>query len=124
MAEVHVLRPPTVWDMVIVGAGLCGLALAHRLVARGQRVLLLEARGRIGGRVLTQTCDTTGQPLDLGPSWFWPETEPHMVALLASLGLESTPQHDPGDALWLTDPNRSPERRDHGLGADWPARSW
>jgi monoamine oxidase len=111
MADVHVLRAPTVWDVVIVGAGLCGLALAHRLIGRGQRVLLLEARERLGGRVLTQTCEATGQPLDLGPSWFWPETEPHMVALLQSLGLESVPQHDPGDALWLVDPNRQPERR-------------
>ena len=111
MADVRVLRPATVWDVVIVGAGLCGLALAHRLVARGQRVCLLEARERVGGRVLTRTCETTGQPLDLGPSWFWPETEPHMVALLASLGLETVAQHDPGDALWLIDPNRQPERR-------------
>lgn len=111
MADVHVLRPATVWDVVIVGAGLCGLALAHRLAARGQRVRLLEARDRIGGRVLTQTDAATGQPLDLGPSWFWPDTEPHMVALLAALGLESIEQHDPGDALWLTDPNRAPERR-------------
>lgn len=111
MAEVHVLRPAPVWDVVIVGAGLCGLALAHRLVARGQRVGLLEARDRTGGRVLTQTDAATGQPLDLGPSWFWPDTEPHMVALLAALGLESVAQHDPGDALWLTDPNRAPERR-------------
>lgn len=111
MAEVHVLRPAVVWDAVIVGAGLCGLALAHRLVARGQRVCVLEARDRVGGRVLTQTCQATGQPLDLGPSWFWPETEPHIVALLKALGLDSFLQHDPGDALWLTDPNRQPERR-------------
>jgi len=60
MAEVHVLRPATVWDVVIVGAGLCGLALAHRLMARGQRVCLLEARERIGGPVLTQTDAATG----------------------------------------------------------------
>lgn len=123
MAEVHVLRPPTtVWDVVIVGAGLCGLALAHRLVARGQRVCLLEARDRIGGRVLTQTDAATGQPLDLGPSWFWPDTEPHMVALLAALGLDSTEQHDPGDALWLTDPNRAPERRVEAGGVHAGAR--
>lgn len=111
MADLHVLRPATVWDVAVVGAGLCGLALAHRLASRGHRVCLLEARERVGGRVQTRTCETTGQPLDLGPSWFWPETEPHMVALLASLGLETATQHDPGDALWLTDPNRSPERR-------------
>ena len=122
MADVRVLRPATVWDVVIVGAGLCGLALAHRLVARGQRVCLLEARERVGGRVLTRTCETTGQPLDLGPSWFWPETEPHMVALLASLGLETVAQHDPGDALWLIDPNRQPERRIEAGGVHAGAR--
>lgn len=123
MAEVHVLRPPTtVWDVVIVGAGLCGLALAQRLVARGQRVCLLEARERIGGRVLTRTDAATGQPLDLGPSWFWPDTEPHLVALLVALGLASTEQHDPGDALWLTDPNRAPERRVEAGGVHAGAR--
>jgi monoamine oxidase len=118
MAEVV----PLIRDVVIVGAGLCGLALAHRLVARGQRVCLLEARDRTGGRVLTQTDAATGQPLDLGPSWFWPDTEPHMVALLAALGLESTAQHDPGDALWLTDPNRAPERRVEAGGVHAGAR--
>lgn len=122
MAEVHVLRPAPVWDAVIVGAGLCGLALAHRLVARGQRVCVLEARDRAGGRVLTQTCAVTGQPLDLGPAWFWPETEPHMVALLKALGLDSVAQHDPGDALWLTDPNRQPERRTEAGGVHAGAR--
>lgn len=118
MAEVV----PLMRDVVIVGAGLCGLALAHRLVVRGQRVCLLEARERVGGRVLTQTDAATGQPLDLGPSWFWPDTEPHMVALFAALGLESTGQHDPGDALWLTDPNRAPERRQEAGGVHAGAR--
>ena len=118
MAEVV----PLVRDVVIVGAGLCGLALAHRLTERGQRVCLLEARERIGGRVLTQDCATTGQPLDLGPSWFWPETEPHMVALLDALGLASVAQHDPGDALWLVDPNRQPERRSEAGGVHAGAR--
>lgn len=118
MAEVV----PLIRDVVIVGAGLCGLALAHRLTARGQRVCLLEARERVGGRVLTQIDAVTGQPLDLGPSWFWPETEPHMVALLRSLGLESVAQHDPGDALWLTDPSRAPERRTEAGGVHAGAR--
>lgn len=98
-------------DVAIVGAGLCGLALARTLVQRGVSVRVLEARSRIGGRVLTQRCADTGQALDLGPAWFWPATEPRIAALLDELGLVSRPQHDPGDALWLTDPNRAPERR-------------
>jgi len=103
-------------DVAIVGAGLCGLALARTLQARGMRIALLEARERIGGRVLTRRCEATGQPLDLGPAWFWPDTEPRIAALLDELGLPTVAQHDPGDSLWLTDPNREPERHDDGPG--------
>ncbi|MEO8120493.1 MAG: FAD-dependent oxidoreductase [Rhodoferax sp.] len=100
-----------VFDVAIVGAGLCGLALARQLIARGLDVQVIEARERLGGRVYTEHCEFTGQALDLGPTWFWPDTEPRITALLTELGLASYPQHDPGDALWLTDPNREPERR-------------
>lgn len=109
-----VLFPPQttpVVDVAIVGAGLCGLALARTLTARGQRAQVLEARERLGGRVLTAHCQATHQPVDLGPTWFWRETEPRISMLLTALGIASEAQHDPGDALWLTDPNREPERR-------------
>ena len=109
-------------DVAIVGAGLCGLALARALTARGLRVQVLEARSRLGGRVLTAQCEATQQALDLGPTWFWPATEPRIAALLAELGLASQAQHDPGDALWLTDPNRTAEHRNEPGGVYAGAR--
>jgi monoamine oxidase len=109
-------------DVAIVGAGLCGLALARVLVARGLQVQVLEARSRLGGRVLTARCEATQQSLDLGPTWFWPETEPLVTALLAELELPSMFQHDPGDALWLTDPSRAPERHMQAGGVHAGAR--
>lgn len=109
-------------DVAIVGAGLCGLALARTLTGRGLQVQVMEARDRLGGRVLTAHCQATGQALDLGPTWFWSETEPRITALLAELGLASQAQHDPGDALWLTDPNREPERRLQSGGVHVGAR--
>lgn len=111
MADPVPLPANRIVDVAIVGAGLCGLALARLLTSRGVVVQVLEARDRLGGRVFTQQCETTGQALDLGATWFWPETEPRMTGLLTELGLASQPQHDPGDALWLTDPNRAPDRR-------------
>src|SRR4051794_35902821 len=41
------------FDVIVIGAGVAGLAAAARLVAAGKRVLVLEARDRVGGRVNT-----------------------------------------------------------------------
>ena len=49
-------------DICIIGAGLSGLALAAKLQAEGRDVIVLEARDRRGGRVLSK------DGYDLGPS--------------------------------------------------------
>ncbi len=94
-------------DVAIVGGGLCGLALAHSLQARGSDWRLFEARERFGGRVLTQR-GADGTPVDLGATWYWPATQPAMARLVADLGLVSLEQADDGRVLHLGDPNRAP----------------
>ena len=58
-------EPSSSYDIVVVGAGAAGLAAAQRLAAQGHRVLVLEARERIGGRVWTDR-DFAGVPVELG----------------------------------------------------------
>lgn len=53
---------PRTWDAIIVGAGVAGLAAAHRLA--GMRVLVCEQAAAPGGRV--QTVDVEGHPAELG----------------------------------------------------------
>jgi monoamine oxidase len=54
-------------DVIVIGAGLAGLAAADRLVWAGHHVTVLEARDRLGGRVWT---DSSGaMPADLGAEW-------------------------------------------------------
>lgn len=54
-------------DVLVVGAGLAGLACAQELRRKGHRVIVLEARDRLGGRVWTDI--SLGLPVDLGASW-------------------------------------------------------
>jgi monoamine oxidase len=87
--------------IIIVGAGLSGLRAAALLTAKGIECRVLEARSRIGGRVLSEAAE--GQPdagmYDLGPTWFWPEHEPLMTNLVSELGLPTLEQHTRGAVL-------------------------
>lgn len=58
---------PSRGQVVVVGAGMAGLAAARHLVDAGVDVTVLEARERIGGRMWTDT--SLGVPIDLGAAW-------------------------------------------------------
>lgn len=96
-------------DIVIVGGGLCGLALAKSLHEQGRTFALYEARNRLGGRILSVPCSTSGMAVDLGPTWYWPDTQPRMSRLVAGLGLASFPQHDGGTVLHQNAADRKPD---------------
>src|SRR5438270_1125993 len=53
-------------DVLIIGAGVAGLAAAATLTRAGKRVVLLEARSRIGGRVWTAGTTGDGAAVELG----------------------------------------------------------
>lgn len=69
MADVRALAGPTrdaVPEVVIVGAGCAGLSAAVRLAKRGVRVLVLEARSRLGGRAMSFVDRESGALVDNG----------------------------------------------------------
>ena len=53
-------------SVLIIGAGIAGLAAASQLAAAGVAVSILEARQRIGGRIFTVHDRTFGAPIELG----------------------------------------------------------
>lgn len=92
-------QPPmttTPKTILVIGAGMSGLAAARTLVDAGQTVTVLEARDRLGGRIWTQTLD--GLPLDLGAAWIHGVTGNPLVDLARQAGAAAAPT-DYADAL-------------------------
>lgn len=53
-------------DVIVVGGGIAAIAAASKLGQSGRSVLLLEARNRLGGRILTKRDPNTGAAIELG----------------------------------------------------------
>jgi monoamine oxidase len=88
--------------VVIIGGGLAGLTAARHFHQAGIDFQLLEARDRLGGRILS--VDASGQisddGFDLGPSWFWPGMHSAMSYLADNLGLPFFAQHSDCDRVF------------------------
>jgi len=84
-------------DVAIVGAGLAGLVAARNLAAAGARPLVLEARERVGGRVLNEEIGD-GKVVEVGGQWIGP-TQDRLAALAAELGVGTFPTYDDGRHL-------------------------
>ena len=74
------------YDVVVVGAGAAGLAASRLLTQRGCTVALIEARDRIGGRVLTVRPPGSPIPIELGAT-FVHGRPPETMALVEEAGI-------------------------------------
>lgn len=101
-------------DVIVLGAGLAGLAAARDLAAAGTDVLVLEARGRVGGRV-EQTGLPDGRTVQLGGEVVG-RAHTAYLGLAEELGLKLVPSYvaEPGQMVRAT-----PEGRSAGEPPHW-----
>ncbi len=78
-------------DVIISGAGFAGLTAARELVKAGRSVIVVEARDRVGGRVLSHITND-GLVLDVGGQWTGPGQD-RIIALAEEMGVESFPTY-------------------------------
>ncbi|MFM9033175.1 MAG: FAD-dependent oxidoreductase [Mycobacterium sp.] len=93
-------------DVLVIGAGIAGLRAAEVLTSRGRRVVVLEARDRIGGRIHTDR--SWGVPVDLGASWIHGVDNNPIAALAAANGIATRPA-DYDSAVYGPDGRRLPD---------------
>lgn len=84
-------------DVAIVGAGIAGLVAAREFVRAGKDVVVLEARDRVGGRLLNHDLGS-GKVVEIGGQWIGP-TQDRIAALAEDLGIETFPTYTAGDNL-------------------------
>ena len=75
-------------DILIIGAGIAGLAAAKKLIAAGREVTLLEASHRIGGRAYTEEV-RPGEVFDLGAHWMHVASQNPFKPIADKLGFTS-----------------------------------
>ena len=83
-------------DVIVVGAGLAGLKAAMELKAAHRRVLVLEARERVGGR--SKPGELCGEVIDLGGQWVGPQQK-RLLAQAEVLGVKTYPQFTDGKSV-------------------------
>ena len=91
-------------NIIIIGAGLSGLYTAWQLQQKHPDVVVLEARNRTGGRILSTEYGNSGW-FDMGPAWLWPDFQPRLRQLLTRLNLDIFKQFTSGDMLYEKTPS-------------------
>ena len=84
----------TTVDVIVVGVGLAGLTAARALADAGRSVIVLEARNRVGGRVVSHPIGD-GKIVEMGGQWAGP-TQDRILALAGELGVTTFPTYDNG----------------------------
>lgn len=87
------------YDAIVIGAGYAGLAAGLALQKAGKKILLLEARNRCGGRILTEYFSEQ-EYTDLGGQWIGPGHE-RMYQLAAEFGVDTFHTYDSGKSTLL-----------------------
>lgn len=93
-------RLPRKVDVVVIGGGLSGLVAARKVARRGRSVLVVEARRRVGGRLLNHEL-RDGTVIEAGGAFIGP-TQTHIARLARELKVPTFPEYAIGNSVYIS----------------------
>ena len=93
-------------DVIVIGGGLAGLTAARDLRDGGRRVIVLEARDRLGGRTWTGTLPGTDETIEWGGTWVHPGSPGTAADAIRRHGLRMVESKRPTTFVWHVDGRR------------------
>ncbi|CAG8734248.1 6814_t:CDS:2, partial [Acaulospora colombiana] len=102
------------YDIIIVGAGMAGLAAAHQILTKrpSTKLLVLESRDRVGGRIYSYPLDSGA--VDLGASWIHGSVGNPIAELAERLGFPMTISF-PSLRAFYSDGTEAPSKKVYDL---------
>ena len=91
---------PKAVDVVVVGAGISGLVAARNILRKNKTVVVLEARNRVGGRVLNHKL-ANGSIIESGGAFVGP-TQDHILGLAKELKVATFKEYADGDNVYVS----------------------
>jgi monoamine oxidase len=105
LARGRAAKPTPRADVIVVGAGLSGLAAAHALHKAGKSVYVIEARNRVGGRTLNHPLGA-GKVTEMGGTFIGP-TQDRLAALATEMGIGTYKTYNQGSNVSIFGGNKT-----------------
>ncbi|XRM40072.1 hypothetical protein ABZX51_003395 [Aspergillus tubingensis] len=123
--KVRSVDEDSVWEAIVIGAGYAGLVASRDLVKVGKKTLLVEARGRIGGR--TWSAEVDGTTYEMGGTWV-SHVHGRLFAEMQRYGLQdqvmTTRTEDGGCSYFTLDTGSGSRKFSLQEAAEMTARAW
>lgn len=93
-------------DVIVIGAGFSGLQAAYSAKQAGLSTAVVEARGRVGGKVWSVPLASDRGCAELGGAWINDSLQPRVWSYVQKFGLEVVKQRLEGTAIIQDSPNQ------------------
>lgn len=97
------MHSESAFDVIVIGGGVAGLTAARELSAQNKKVMLVEARNRLGGRLYSKAFLARGPIIEIGGAYFKPSSGSYLGTEVERYSLRLVPPIKSKSIKWFLD---------------------